>query len=112
MDLGDYLSFVACGVAIFALIYLGRQAHPAKDAAVAAEDQARAVEDQIQLQRDLAKLAAEPSSGPISVATMRPGTCLVLLLENPGAEHRPQCEADVRSRAAIAVGPQAGSRNP
>jgi hypothetical protein len=67
VDLGDYFSFFAVAVAIFALFYSGSQAHAAKDSAeaardsaIAAEDQARAVEDQTQLQRDLAKTAAEP----------------------------------------------------
>jgi hypothetical protein len=52
VDLGDYFSFVACAVAIFALFYSGRKDHAAKYAAVAAENQARAVDDQTQLQRD------------------------------------------------------------
>jgi hypothetical protein len=91
VDLGDYFSFVAVAVAIFALFYSGRQAHAAKDSAeaardsaIAAEDQARAVEDQTQLQRDLAKTAAEPRLWADIRGDDATGHALVLLLGNSG----------------------------
>ena len=84
MDLGDYFSFFAVLVAIFALFYSGSQAHAAKDAAVAAEEQARAVEDQTQLQRDLAKVAAEPRLWVDIRGDDGRGQALVLLLGNSG----------------------------
>jgi hypothetical protein len=56
----------------------------AKDAAVAAEDQARAVEDQTQLQRDLAKVAAEPRLWADIHGDDATGEVLVLLLGNSG----------------------------
>jgi hypothetical protein len=84
VDLGDYFSFVACGVAIFALFYSGRQAHAARDAAVAAEDQARAVNEQTRLQRDLAKVAAEPNLWVDIRADDVTGGGLVLLVGNSG----------------------------
>jgi hypothetical protein len=91
VDLGDYFSFFAVAVAIFALFYSGSQAHAARDSAdaardsaIAAEDQARAVEDQTQLQRDLAKVAADPNLWVDIRADDASGQALVLLLGNSG----------------------------
>jgi hypothetical protein len=91
VDLGDYFSFAAVAVAIFALFYSGSQAHAAKDSAdaardsaIAAEDQARAVEEQTQLQRDLAKVAAEPRLWVDIRGDDGMGRALVLLLGNSG----------------------------
>jgi hypothetical protein len=91
VDLGDYFSFVAVAVAIFALFYSGSQAHAAKDSAeaardsaIAAEEQARAVEEQTQLQRDLARAAAEPMLWVDIRDDDATGRALVLLLGNAG----------------------------
>jgi hypothetical protein len=84
MGLAVWFSFIATAVAIFALFYAGRSAHAARDSATAAEEQAHAVEEQTQLQKNLARAAAEPMLWADIRADDATGQALVLLLGNTG----------------------------
>jgi hypothetical protein len=91
MDLQAWGTLINVVVAIVAVFWAGHSAYSsrdsaaaARDAATAAEEQARAVEEQTQLQRDLARAAAEPMLWVDIRGDDATGQALVLLLGNAG----------------------------
>jgi hypothetical protein len=91
MDLQTWGTLISVVVAIVAVFWAGHSAYSsrdsaaaARDAATAAEDQARAVEEQTQLQRELAKVAAEPNLWVDIRADEVTGGGLLLLVGNSG----------------------------